>query len=127
MTYYIYLDIFGIVIKGKWQVLIMPHVNLSEKLIIDIRKLGRKFAVDKIVLFGSRARGDNQPSSDIDIAVFTLPQFTSEGIFVSELEELDTLLKIDVVFIESSCEQHQLIEKIKEEGVVLYERLSAKT
>ena len=35
--------------------------------IIDFEK---DIGVDKLVLFGSRARGDNQEKSDIDIAVY---------------------------------------------------------
>jgi len=98
-------------------------VDLDDRLIQSIQNLGKKYAVEKIVLFGSRARGDNRPTSDIDLAVYPSPNFTSEGIFASELDDLDTLLKIDVVFI-SADDDCQLMENIEKEGVILYERLS---
>lgn len=37
-----------------------------------IAALGEKFNAEKIVLFGSRARGDNHERSDIDLAVHHL-------------------------------------------------------
>ena len=35
-------------------------VNLDNKVIESIQRLGEKHAVEKIVLFGSRARGENE-------------------------------------------------------------------
>jgi len=52
-------------------------VNLAERLIESIQDVGRKYAVEKIVLFGSRARGDNRLTSDIDLAVYPSPSFTN--------------------------------------------------
>nr|DAR07982.1 MAG TPA: hypothetical protein [Caudoviricetes sp.] len=40
----------------------------------QISKIGKKYGADKIVLYGSRARGDNRERSDIDIAVFGLSE-----------------------------------------------------
>ena len=34
--------------------------NLNDSLILSIQKLGSKYPVDKIILFGSRERGDNR-------------------------------------------------------------------
>ena len=42
----------------------------------QIAVLGRKFGASRIVLFGSRARGDAQERSDIDLAVYDLPAGT---------------------------------------------------
>ena len=41
--------------------------NLPERVIRDICK---KHSVEKVILFGSRARGTNTERSDIDIAVY---------------------------------------------------------
>ena len=53
----------------------------------QISKIGKKYGADKIVLYGSRARGDNRERSDIDIAVFGLSE-SKQGAFSAEIEEL---------------------------------------
>lgn len=95
--------------------------NLSDKIILEIRKIGAKYPVDKIVLFGSRARGDNKPTSDIDLAIFISSDFKSAGYLASDVDDLETLLKIDVVFINEKTDK-KLVENIRREGVVLYEQ-----
>ena len=74
-------------------------IALDDKLIMAIKELGEKYAVKKIVLFGSRARGDHKPTSDIDLAIFTSREYDEKGSLASEIDDLDTLLKIDVAFI----------------------------
>ena len=41
---------------------------------------------------------------------------------MSEMDNLETLLKIDIVFINKNSDE-RLIRKVEEEGVVIYERL----
>ena len=75
---------------------------------------------EKVVLFGSRARGDNLPKSDIDIAVAGCRDF---GRFSYLIEErLDTLLDVDVVNLDESLSQ-QLLDEIARDGVILYEKI----
>lgn len=95
---------------------------LNGKLIQSIQDIGRKYAIKRIVIFGSRARGDHKPTSDIDIAVYPFPEFMNKGYFSSEIDDLATLLKIDIVFINDYTDTN-LVENIKKEGVVIYERL----
>jgi predicted nucleotidyltransferase len=97
--------------------------TLNDSLISDLKKLGHKYLIDKIVLFGSRARGDNKSNSDIDLAIFTLPGFGHKGFLTSDIDELNTLLKIDVVFIDKDTDI-KLLKDIEKEGVLLYERSS---
>jgi predicted nucleotidyltransferase len=95
-------------------------IDLNEKLILSIQKIGSKYPIEKIILFGSRARGSSRRSSDIDLAVFTLPEFENQGRFSSDIDDLETLLKIDLVFINEKTEL-KLMENIKKDGVVIYE------
>ena len=70
----------------------------------------------RLILFGSRARGDNWEKSDIDIAV-DCPDFRSFNLDVQE--KVPTLLKLDVVDIGKPVSD-ELLDAIEREGVVLY-------
>lgn len=95
--------------------------GIDDGLIRSIREIGRNYAIEQIVLFGSRARGDHKPVSDIDLAVFLLPECNCTGRLTSDIEDLNTLFKIDTIFINENTDP-QLMENIKKEGVLLYER-----
>ena len=73
---------------------------------------------DKIVLYGSRARREHEGLSDFDIAIFGKVRL---GKIMDSLEEARTLLKIDIVLFDE-IQNENLRKKIKEEGVILYER-----
>lgn len=86
----------------------------------QIEVLARECDAEKVVLFGSRARGDNLPKSDIDIAVAGCRDF---GRFSYLIEErLDTLLDVDVVDLDEPTSQ-SLLDEITRDGVVLYEKI----
>jgi predicted nucleotidyltransferase len=77
--------------------------------------------VMRVILFGSRARGDAEERSDIDLAVEAPSASERQWLDIAnEVEEADTLLKIDLVW----CEQASpaLKERIMDEGRILYER-----
>lgn len=99
--------------------------DLEPRIINQIRIIAEKYLINKVVLFGSRARGDNRNNSDIDIAFYTLPGFSNEGSLVSDIQDIETLLKIDTVFINNDTDE-KLIRKINNEGIVIYERLQSK-
>ena len=89
-----------------------------DKVYKQIEVFARECDAEKVVLFGSRARGDNLPKSDIDIAVAGCRDF---GRFSYLIEErLDTLL--DVVNLDESLSQ-QLLDEIARDGVILYEKI----
>ena len=43
--------------------------ELTEKFLREICDLAEKYHIQKVILFGSRARGDFKRTSDIDLAV----------------------------------------------------------
>ncbi len=95
--------------------------NLNENLITSIQKICQNYEVDKLVLFGSRARGDNKLTSDVDIAVFVPQNMEKKGYFIDEFDNLNTLLKIDLVFIDNYTDK-RLINYIERDGIIIYER-----
>ena len=70
----------------------------------QIVQLSRQYQADKIVLFGSRARGDHRENSDIDIAVFGMPT-ENQVLFWDSVSELPTLLEFDIVFLSSQTNE----------------------
>ena len=77
--------------------------------------------VHRVWLFGSRARGDHRPRSDVDLAVEAPDADRRTWLALCELaEEADTLLTIDLVRVEEASPE--LAGRIRREGVMLYER-----
>lgn len=93
--------------------------GLKEQLLQVIKVLAVKHNIQKVVIFGSRARGDFKERSDIDLAVRggDVVAFT----FAVE-EETPTLLMFDVVNLDREVHQ-ELLDSIEKEGVVLYEKV----
>jgi uncharacterized protein len=97
-------------------------MNNIDLLLKDITKtISRYKKVNKVILYGSRARGDATERSDIDIAI-DAPHITDAEWFLirENLENLNTLLEIDMVEFSKAGEKLQ--ERILKEGKVLYER-----
>lgn len=93
-------------------------MNLPKKIHQDILHLAKKYQLSKVILFGSRARGDNKERSDIDLAVSggDAIRFSLDAD-----EDLPTLLMFDVVNLDTPL-QKDLLESIRKEGIVLYEK-----
>lgn len=80
----------------------------------------RMHKVEKIILFGSRAVGDNTGKSDIDLAIVA-PNMTAkewDTLTYSIEDELDTLLLLDIVKFDNAT--LQLKNEIIKNGKVLY-------
>lgn len=78
--------------------------------------------IERVILFGSRARGDFRPRSDIDLAIHTIDATHSQqNIIESNIQEMMTPLKIDVVFIDRLTKEGMLFN-IQKEGVIIYEQ-----
>ncbi len=95
------------------------NVNLPEKALKDIITLAEKCGLEKVILFGSRARGDNRAKSDIDLAVSGGK--TDEFRCLAD-EEVYTLLMFDIVDLDGPV-QTELMRSIEREGVVIYEKV----
>ena len=93
--------------------------DLPERVLQDIVKAAKKYDIEKVILFGSRARGDNRERSDIDLAVSggNITEFT----FGIE-DEGWTLLLFDVGNFDRPG-QPELLAEVDRGGVVLYEKV----
>lgn len=94
-------------------------MNLNQNIKNEIIDLAKQYHINKVVLFGSRARGDNRERSDIDLAV--------SGGNVTEFrldidDAVHTLLMFDVVNLDEPV-QKPLLQSIESEGIVLYEKV----
>lgn len=93
--------------------------NLPQNAENGIIELAKKYDIKRIILFGSRARGDNRDRSDIDIAVSggNITEFALDA-----EEAIDTLLMFDVVNLDRYV-QPELLDEIEKEGIVIYEKV----
>ncbi|RQD68421.1 MAG: nucleotidyltransferase domain-containing protein [Tindallia sp. MSAO_Bac2] len=77
-----------------------------------IKEIAAKFEIEKVVLFGSRARDDHLKTSDYDIAIFGKDiSLVDQALLREAMEEINTLKKVDVVFIDEDSEK-ELVENI---------------
>ena len=93
--------------------------SLEKSIENEIIELAKRYSLKKVVLFGSRARGDNNDRSDIDLAI-------SGGDFVNfslDVEEkVFTLLKFDIVNLDKE-NKIDFLNEIERDGIVLYEKI----
>lgn len=91
---------------------------LPERISREISTFARKHSVQKVILFGSRARGDNTERSDIDIAVYG---GDFDAFYWDIKEKVHSLLMFDVVEMDNSVSK-DLIGEIQRDGVIIYEK-----
>lgn len=95
-----------------------------DELYKQLAALAKRHGAKKLVLYGSRARGDNRYNSDIDLAVYGMPQ-KEQSAFCWEADELPTLLKLDIVFITSNMDP-AFVHNIEKDGVDLMNKFREK-
>lgn len=95
-------------------------MNLKDEIVREIISISKKYqAIQKVVLFGSRARGDNSLKSDIDLAIYSDGDIRD---FIYDIEcNTNTLLEFDVSDMNSVTEPI-FIDQIKKEGIIIYEK-----
>lgn len=98
---------------------VSEKTGIKSKVLQEIVQLAKENCIEKVILFGSRARGDFKERSDIDLA-FRGGNSTN---FILDVDELtSTLLEYDIVDLDKPVRK-ELLESIKNEGVVLYEKI----
>ena len=94
-------------------------MNLRGDIKESIIALAKAYGVDKVILFGSRARGDNRERSDIDLAI-SGGNYVEFALAVDEV--VPTLLMFDFVVMDESLSA-ELREAVERDGVLLYEKV----
>ena len=97
----------------------LDKTGIKQVVLDELISIAERYHIEKLILFGSRARGDFRRTSDIDLAV-------SGGDFARFVldveEETSTLLKYDFVDLDRNI-QEELLKSIEKEGVVIYEKI----
>lgn len=89
--------------------------NLDKEDEARIISLAKKYRVEKVILFGSRARGDNRPDSDVDLALLG-----GMGLqFLFSDEEYGNK-EYHIVFLDHELKMG-LRDSINRDGIVFYE------
>lgn len=95
--------------------------GLSENILLDFHRVFADFPeIERVIIFGSRAKGTHKDGSDIDLAVFAPTM--SEQHFTALWNQLDALpltFKIDVLHW-NKLGNERLKNRIPVEGKVLY-------
>jgi hypothetical protein len=91
----------------------MTKEEILKILAKDKPQLQKQFKVSKMALFGSWARGDQRPDSDIDIFVEVDPSIGLE--FVTLAEKLEKSLKASVDLVSSRAVTSKAFKFIEQE------------
>ena len=95
--------------KEKWQIKLDNIIN-------ELRKYNPK----KIILFGSRSRGNYRKNSDIDIAVDISLSFREKRKLKEKVDLIAGLYSVDLVFLDEV--DNSFKEKLFKEGKILYDK-----
>ena len=93
----------------------------KEKNISIIQNYFKDKPVDKVWLFGSYARGDFKPSSDLDLLVDfdDTVSLLAHAQFLIDLEEL---LETPVDIVPSDCLYPEVVPFVDKDKILIYER-----
>ena len=97
----------------------LDKTGIKQVVLDELISIAERYHIEKLILFGSRARGDFRRTSDIDLAV-SGGDFARFALDVEE--ETSTLLKYDFVDLDRNI-QEELLKSIEKEGVLIYEKI----
>ena len=92
--------------------------NLPDRELRELYFFAQKYSIEKLVLFGSRARGTNTERSDIDIAVYGGDY---DHFYWDVKEKIHSLLMFDIVQADELISE-ELKQEIEKDGVIIYEK-----
>lgn len=90
--------------------------GLSDDIYNEIKIVANNNKKYKFIIFGSRVKETYKNTSDIDIAVFENVSNEDEYKIRNEMDMLNIIYKIDLVFINTNTKK-EFLSEIKKEGV----------
>ncbi|QSO47424.1 nucleotidyltransferase domain-containing protein [Alicyclobacillus mengziensis] len=98
------------------------NTDLGEPISSLVHILSQVSEIERVILFGSRARGDHEERSDIDLAVdapnMEIAKWDETCLLMAENSK--TLLAIDLIWLQRA--PNRLVQRIQSEGVIVFER-----
>lgn len=91
---------------------------IPDRVLKDVSTFARRHGIEKIILFGSRARGTHTERSDIDLAVCG---GDFDSFYWDVKEKTHSLLMFDLVELDVGVSE-ELKTEIERDGVVIYEK-----
>lgn len=94
---------------------------LEEKLKNELQLIFSKYKeIEKVLLFGSRARQDNRYNSDVDICLFgkNITHLIQAKVSM-DIDEINTPLSFDILNF-NELNKKELIDNILREGIDIY-------
>ena len=103
---------------------VITHTSIPESAAAALRHLTESPKVVLVLLFGSRAVGDQDERSDVDIA-FSAPELSKGDLALirDKVELSASLYKISISHLEKM--PNKLRERVLEQGVIVYEQSKA--
>lgn len=96
----------------------MRDTGIKPQVLDEIRTLAARHGLDRVILFGSRARGAYGRASDIDLAV---SGGDADMFALDAEEEISTPLFFDVVALDASLKK-EFTDEIERDGIIIYEK-----
>jgi uncharacterized protein len=98
--------------------------GLTDNHLKIIRSIFSRFSsIQRVILYGSRAKGNYRPGSDIDMTIISDGPFDFSDLtsVMNEFEESDLPYLTDLSLFSTLTNEH-LIDHIKRMGKIIYER-----
>ena len=92
--------------------------SIPKRITKDVSLFAVKHGIRKVILFGSRARGNHTERSDVDIAV---SGGDFDAFYWDVKENTHSLLTFDIVNLDDNISD-DLKEEIAKDGVTIYEK-----
>lgn len=91
---------------------------ISGRMLRELKRFAEASDISKIILFGSRAKGNCTEKSDVDIAVSggNFDQF-----YFDVQENMHSLLSFDIINLDQGISE-ELRKEIRKDGITLYEK-----
>ena len=96
-----------------------------DKTIEQVKQLAHRYGASKLMLFGSRARGDHHIRSDYDFAVWGCTPQQRAQIWDAIENDLNSLYSVDLVFVGKDTDA-SLLQNIEKDGICLLDRYHTK-